>query len=574
MPHRIPHPFAPPQPGGSTLEELVDRHAHLVAVGLANCRAAQALKKEITRRQLERHNSELETRNPKPETQGPPLANDDDHYNPDEHRDKDGKWTTGPNATGGKTNNPPPTNEFAPEVARPSAPNGLTQTNPLAPDRMARANPDQSLMTLVSDKVAPDPLAQVKLNPLEKAEVEGGPGMAREDYGPEVPPELNPNLDFARYLVRNPLAPITEAMDAAGTAGKAVVGDIAAKWAGYPDAGGNISAFMHGEELPLDRALRDSALEQNFRGEVPIATVMGRVSEGIASTLPILPFIEAMPLKLQQAAATTFTLRMAAETPEIARQLGEEYGKPPEQRDPDKIDKLVADAIQIIGYTALGGVEVEQGTERPEPEPNSPVQWPEIQTPSYLEPGTSSAEGAVQRIQPESTGPSPRDLSKPAAPVDSSPKTEQSSETQKPEDPASETPNEQKSEPESLTGKEKTTQPAGKKLRKSNNYRKTFFAAHPELRGKVVVHHVIEQKVLKWYKGIITESEMHSLANLRGIPKDINTEVHLRQIYHEWKAFYREHPKSVTKEQLLAKAREIDQKFGRFFIPPITGANQ
>jgi hypothetical protein len=35
-----------------------------------------------------------------------------------------------------------------------------------------------------------------------------------------------------------------------------------------------------------------------------------------------------------------------------------------------------------------------------------------------------------------------------------------------------------------------------------------------------------------------------------------------------------EDPETVTKEQLLAKAREIDQKFGRFFNPPVTGANQ
>lgn len=103
MPHRLPHPFAPPHPGGTPLAELIDRHAHLVAVGLANCRAAQALHKEITRRQreqqahqLETKNSKLETRKPEPET----LANEDDHYNPLERRDSDGKWTTGPNASG------------------------------------------------------------------------------------------------------------------------------------------------------------------------------------------------------------------------------------------------------------------------------------------------------------------------------------------------------------------------------------------------------------------------------------------------------------------------------------------
>jgi hypothetical protein len=60
--YRMPHPFAPRQPGGTPLEELIDRHAHLVAVGLVNCRAAQALHKEITRRKIEQCKAELETK--------------------------------------------------------------------------------------------------------------------------------------------------------------------------------------------------------------------------------------------------------------------------------------------------------------------------------------------------------------------------------------------------------------------------------------------------------------------------------------------------------------------------------
>jgi len=97
--HRIPHPFAPPYPGGTPTEELIDRHAHLVAVGLANCRAAQALQREITRRKIEQRNAELESK-------AALLSNDDDnnHFNPKEHRDGDGKWTTGPDASGSKAN--------------------------------------------------------------------------------------------------------------------------------------------------------------------------------------------------------------------------------------------------------------------------------------------------------------------------------------------------------------------------------------------------------------------------------------------------------------------------------------
>jgi hypothetical protein len=92
--------------------------------------------------------------------------------------------------------------------------------------------------------------------------------------------------------------------------------------------------------------------------------------------------MEAMPLKARQAALTFFTLRMAAETPEIAKQLGDEYGKPPEQRDPDKIDKLLADAIQNIGFTAAGGVGLKRGLTPTEPPAKVQVQWREVQSPS------------------------------------------------------------------------------------------------------------------------------------------------------------------------------------------------
>ena len=102
----------------------------------------------------------------------------------------------------------------------------------------------------------------------------------------------------------------------------------------------------------------------------------------------------------------------------------------------------------------------------------------------------------------------------------------------------------------------------------SNNYKGTFFSANPELKGSVVVHHAVEQQVLKRYSGVVTEAEMHSLENLRGIPKSINSDVHLSQIRKIWNKFYKENP-SPTKQQLLDQATVIDQKFGTQFTPPL-----
>jgi hypothetical protein len=45
----------------------------------------------------------------------------------------------------------------------------------------------------------------------------------------------------------------------------------------------------------------------------------------------------------------------------------------------------------------------------------------------------------------------------------------------------------------------------------SNDYKKTYFNAYPELRGKVRVHHAVERQVLKKFPGVITEAEMQAL---------------------------------------------------------------
>jgi len=67
--------------------------------------------------------------------------------------------------------------------------------------------------------------------------------------------------------------------------------------------------------------------------------------------------------------------------------------------------------------------------------------------------------------------------------------------------------------------------------------------------------------------------EMHSLENLRGIPIDNNNELHLSQIRKEWNQFYNDH-ETVTRDQVLQKASEIDRKYGLQFLPPVGGRDQ
>jgi hypothetical protein len=104
----------------------------------------------------------------------------------------------------------------------------------------------------------------------------------------------------------------------------------------------------------------------------------------------------------------------------------------------------------------------------------------------------------------------------------------------------------------------------------TNNYRKTFFDSNPELKGQVFVHHAVPQITLKAYPDEVTEAAIHSLENLRGIPNELNSGLHLKQIGSEWIRFYRANP-NATREQLLQKATEIDLKYGGWFKPPVGG---
>lgn len=63
---------------------------------------------------------------------------------------------------------------------------------------------------------------------------------------------------------------------------------------------------------------------------------------------------------------------------------------------------------------------------------------------------------------------------------------------------------------------------------------------------------------------------MHSLENLRGIPKgDVNNRVHLSQLRKEWNRFYRDNP-NPSKQDLLDHATKLDKKYGSEFDPPIS----
>ena len=67
--------------------------------------------------------------------------------------------------------------------------------------------------------------------------------------------------------------------------------------------------------------------------------------------------------------------------------------------------------------------------------------------------------------------------------------------------------------------------------------------------------------------------EKNSLANLRGIPNEINPDVHLSRINKHWNEFYRKHPPATTtKQEILDFAKKIDDLYGHLFNPLIRQA--
>jgi len=105
---------------------------------------------------------------------------------------------------------------------------------------------------------------------------------------------------------------------------------------------------------------------------------------------------------------------------------------------------------------------------------------------------------------------------------------------------------------------------------KSKQYRKTFLEANTNVDSDdIIVHHGVERQVQRRYPGVVSDSEMHSVKNLRGIRNELNSDVHLSKIRKMWDEFYELHPDAVNKEQLLEKATEIDDLYGHLFDPPI-----
>lgn len=110
----------------------------------------------------------------------------------------------------------------------------------------------------------------------------------------------------------------------------------------------------------------------------------------------------------------------------------------------------------------------------------------------------------------------------------------------------------------------------------SPSYRKTFHEAHPGIGDNVVVHHGVEQQSMRRYKNAeITPAEMHSVENLRGIPRDRsgNPQIDVSGLRRDWNRFYRSNP-APTRAKLLEQATRLDERYGTHLDPEVRNKNE
>ena len=71
------------------------------------------------------------------------------------------------------------------------------------------------------------------------------------------------------------------------------------------------------------------------------------------------------------------------------------------------------------------------------------------------------------------------------------------------------------------------------------------------------------------YPGLFSPNEIHSLENLRGIPKGVvNNRVHLSAIRNLWNDFYGNNP-SPTRQDVLDYVTSVDDLLGQWFNPRV-----
>jgi protein-L-isoaspartate O-methyltransferase len=212
-------------------------------------------------------------------------------------------------------------------------------------------------------------LAQLKPDAYQQAYLDQ---VARTGgMGQVLDPSRVGEADFLTAAARNPkdflahgvpgivMAPFTVAGAVVGAAAADAGATIGSLAAGRPDLigqqGGNLFTLtrppdspQYAEELPQQQTLRE--LSANH----PVVATAGKVAQGVVETAPMMAaaFPEGIIGRL---VSLGFAADMLHSGSQAATTLGTELGKPPEERDPDKVTSAISDLVQSGAFAPLAG---------------------------------------------------------------------------------------------------------------------------------------------------------------------------------------------------------------------------
>lgn len=133
------------------------------------------------------------------------------------------------------------------------------------------------------------------------------------------------------------------------------------KFLTVPKIEGDLETIVQTPEGPSAVVQRQPEIKQAAPSPKSVAIAAGVTHAGadmasfFTSPLGIATLgIGALPATAQRVIALGFAAQMAKDVPEIAKQLGEELGKPEDQRDYEKISKLSTEAIANTAFVASG----------------------------------------------------------------------------------------------------------------------------------------------------------------------------------------------------------------------------
>lgn len=156
---------------------------------------------------------------------------------------------------------------------------------------------------------------------------------------------------MAAELAKQPYLAAADAIAGVVNMGNSETADMGDYYNLGNDFGGNLkkewSENLPGEPLPIDKFFTDLSRTSRAAG------VVGKLSQGVAETAPMAA-VAGLPEAAQKLITRGFTVDMLAKAPGTAKALYQEYQKPADQQDSDKITSLISDAAQQIGFGTLG----------------------------------------------------------------------------------------------------------------------------------------------------------------------------------------------------------------------------